>query len=47
MSGKVVLITGGAFGLGLEFARELLRNGVKVVIIILKMRVDLILLLFN
>lgn len=30
ITGKVALITGGASGLGLKYAKELLKNGLRV-----------------
>ncbi|XP_018330564.1 15-hydroxyprostaglandin dehydrogenase [NAD(+)]-like [Agrilus planipennis] len=34
VKGKVALVTGGASGIGLEFARELLKNGLKGVVLV-------------
>lgn len=30
ISGKIALVTGGGYGLGLEYAKELLKNGLGV-----------------
>ena len=33
INGKIVIITGGAGGMGFEITKELLRNGAKVVLL--------------